>query len=421
MCGFVYSNFIPEKISLEDITPRGPDSNNTINNDLGYFYHCRLSTRQSNISQPAINNDGIFLYNGTEYSVEKDDVGFILDNLTNNITDNIEFLKILQGDFAICWVTEQYILIAKDCFSTKPLFYSVADNKFVVASTVQAITSLGFAAYKLSANTVMVFDRKTCELLIRKEIMQWNLQQGITNLHDIFDAFETSVLNQYDDNCMLNLSSGFDSGGIACCLNKHNKNYTILSYMGTENKSILSERAKLHNGKKIFITYKNFEKFEDKKSNIFWHDYLMHDSIIYDIALVSAEFANKNNIRTMLTGTGSDELFSDYGFNGRRLKRHSQFGGKFPNNLNMIFPWHLNALYPMEYDIPIVEYINGLHGIDTRHPYLDKKLFQTWLNCDINLKNNSYKNWLNAYLKQHNYPYDPNQKIGANNPAVYIN
>ena len=74
----------------------------------------------------------------------------------------------------------------------------------------------------------------------------------------------------------------------------------------------------------------------------------------------------------------------------------------------------------MEVDIPIVEYIDGLYGIDTRHPYLDRKLFQTWLNSDLQIKNGAYKNWLAEYFKQHNYPFAPNQKIGAHNPVVYV-
>jgi len=420
MCGFVYSNFIPEKISLADITPRGPNDSNTITNAFGYFYHSRLVTKNSNISQPAINNHGIFLYNGTEYSLEKNDVGYILDNLDDNINHNIDFIKTLKGDFAICWVTEKYILIAKDCFSTKPLFWGNADNKFIAASTVQAIMTVGLPAYKLPANTVMVFDRLTNNLINKSEIINWDLRQGLTNIDDIFEDFEKSVLNQYDDNMMLNLSSGIDSGAISCCLNKHKKTFTTISYLGTENKNILLERLNLHYGKKIIITHKSFEKYNIKKPNIFWNDYLQIDSIIYDIALVSAEKASKNKIKTILTGTGADELFADYGFNGKRLKKYSQFGGKFPKNLETIFPWHLNAFYPMEVDIPIVEYVNGLKGIDTRHPFLDRKLFQTWLNSDLEIKNKKYKNWLIEYLKQNNYPHEPNKKIGANNPVIYV-
>ena len=74
----------------------------------------------------------------------------------------------------------------------------------------------------------------------------------------------------------------------------------------------------------------------------------------------------------------------------------------------------------MDIDIPIIEYINGIHGIDTRHPFLDRKLFQTWLNTTPNEKNLNYKHWIGQYLKSANYPFDYNQKIGADNPVVYV-
>ena len=35
----------------------------------------------------------------------------------------------------------------------------------------------------------------------------------------------------------------------------------------------------------------------------------------------------------------ADEIISDYGFNGKKIYSHSEFGGKFPKNLKTIFPW----------------------------------------------------------------------------------
>ena len=306
MCGFLYANFTPENISLQDISPRGPDGNNTIVNDLGYFYHSRLATRETNIPQPAVNGFGTLLYNGTEYCLDTNDVDFILSNLNDDVNNNIEFLKTLSGDFAICWVTEKNILLATDCFNTKPLFWSCENKKFICGSTFNSLRSCNFAAYKLPANTIMVFDKETLNLKYKKEIYIWNLKQGSASLHNVFDAFEESVMNKYDSNCLVNISSGYDSGAIACCLYKNNKNYTSLSYIETENKKTINARLEKTSGKKILITNKNFLKNVDTKQNILWNDFLEKDPIIYDISLISAQVANKYNIKTMLIGTGGD-------------------------------------------------------------------------------------------------------------------
>ena len=133
MCGFVYSNFKIEDLFLIDITSRGPDDEKTIANELGYFYQSRLITNSNTNVCPAENNHGVLLYNGTEYDLDND-TDFILTNLSDSIEKNLQFLQTLNGDFAICFVTDQYIFLATDAFITKPLYYDIWDSNICVAS-----------------------------------------------------------------------------------------------------------------------------------------------------------------------------------------------------------------------------------------------------------------------------------------------
>ena len=420
MCGFVYSNFIPEKLSLEDITPRGPDDNNTIINDLGYFYHCRLTTRENNIKQPSTNSNGVLLYNGTEYYMDSNDTIYINNNLCNNITKNIEFIRSLDGDFAICYVTEENIFLAKDCFGTKPLFYGIKNSQIIIASTESTILSFGFKPFQVDPNTVMIFSRSNAKYLNKFTIINWDITQGITTLDDVFEAFECSVLSRYEKPVLLNLSSGHDSGAIAACLNKHNKKYSIITLKHNENAEILIQRTKLHKGKKKIITLDSFEKNKIRKDLLPWKNFLNYSYALTDISLCGADEAKKNNIKVILTGTGGDELYSDYGFNGHRLFNFSVFGGYFPEDFSIISPHYTNKIYPLWLNMPAVEYVYAFHGIDTRHPLLDKKLFQKWMNTSTHEKNANYKNWLCEYFKQLNYPYDPDYKVGAGNIPLKI-
>ena len=47
----------------------------------------------------------------------------------------------------------------------------------------------------------------------------------------------------------------------------------------------------------------------------------------------------KDGNKVYLSGSGADEIFSDYGFQGVKKYQHSNFGGLFPDDLSTVFPW----------------------------------------------------------------------------------
>ena len=124
-------------------------------------------------------------------------------------------------------------------------------------------------------------------------------------------------------------------------------------------------------------------------------------------------FVSKNNNKVLITGNGGDEIYNDYIDQDYGYKR-GRSNGKFPDNLSLIWPWHnhrprlLNA--NSRFDI-----ITGYFGAETRNPLLDRNLVQAWLNTSSKLKNKNYKDWMEIYLKEANYPYTLN-KIHWNEP-----
>ena len=404
MCGLVYVNNLIKQPKLLDIICRGPDDQNTLINDFGYFFHSRLITKPNNITQPAVNNHGVLLYNGTQYDIDNNDTDYIIKNLSNNIEKNLEFLKTLNGDFAICFVTEDYIFLAKDCFGTKPLFWGEKEKTFIAASTELSIKSLGIQPYRLPDNFLFVFSRDG-KFLEKHEITIFNLDQNNNSLDLVFENFEKSVFDRFVDNCTVNLSSGHDSGAINACLSKYNKKYDIVYYLGEENEEIYKKRFYFHKkNQKLLITSK---LFGDASKFILDNgpDFLVYDLTVSPLAKCTADYTVKRKTKVNITGTGADELFSDYGFNGYAKSARCQFGGIFPDDLRPIFPYIYNALYGLYIHLPMTEYCNSLNGIDSRHPYLDKKLYQSWINTSVKLKNKEYKHWQSEYMRQLNYPF----------------
>eukprot|EP00392_Amoebophrya_sp_AT5.2_P003137 g3142.t1 len=108
--------------------------------------------------------------------------------------------------------------------------------------------------------------------------------------------------------------------------------------------------------------------------------------------------------RVMLSGSGADEILSDYGFGGVKFFPHSSFGGKFPERLAEVFPWASFFLGTMRDYLMKDEIIAGFHGIEGRYPFLDLEVVQEFLWLAADVKNSQYKNALARYLQKHGYP-----------------
>jgi hypothetical protein len=124
------------------------------------------------------------------------------------------------------------------------------------------------------------------------------------------------------------------------------------------------------------------------------------------------EQAINNGCKIYLSGSGSDEILSDYGFNKVKHYGHSTIGGYFPDDLSSVFPWknfygNTQRAYLMK-----EEYVTGIFGIEGRYPFLDKYVVQEFLWLDCKLKNAHYKAPIYNYLMKSNYPFDYNRKLG---------
>ena len=133
---------------------------------------------------------------------------------------------------------------------------------------------------------------------------------------------------------------------------------------------------------------------------------ILNDDATFGMAYLFNE-ARKKNYKIHLSGQGADEIFADYGFNGNKLKSHSIFGGKFPDDLKTIFPWYSFYKGTQECFINKEEHVAGCYGIENRYPFLDKNVVQEFLNLSPVLKNKFYKAPLYNFLKQNKFRSAP--------------
>ena len=422
---------------------RGPDLTNKMTINGVNFVHNLLHMTGDMKPQPFVHDDIVCLFNGEIYNY-KSFGDFSTDGeclIPLYLEHGTNFAKILDGEFCICLIdfNKDIIFITSDTFSTKPIWYCFEDNQFGVASYESALKQLGFSnTVKLKANTTII--RKLSSLMNN----QWNqtLYDFDLNQHKkSYDAwtlaFKDSIKKRYsgsNQKSFIGLSSGYDSGAICCELINQKVDFHAYSLIGKENENVLHARHQLINNgiSKAFLfratnddyhtcqyhLYNNVEDFKYKisssSSNYNEHSLsVRNDGGSNGLAFISSK-AKTNDRKIYISGQGADEILSDYGFQGRKIYPHSNFGGLFPNDLSSIFPW--NSFYESSQLSYLMkeEYISGSFGLEGRYPFLDRQLVQEFLLLDVKLKNINYKAPIYNYLMENKFPFSKEEKIGFN-------
>lgn len=429
MCGFGVSNILQLQSVNKFCRYRGPDltSSKTINGVE--FLHNLLHITGDMISQPFVKNDTVAVFNGEIYNYRnfgnyRSDGECILDLYANQ---GDQFVKSLDGEFALCVIdfAKQRLIIANDVFACKPLWYEIKGNKFCIGSYNSQLTGLGFTnGQKLKSNTTKMFDLKTLRQINEYQNVNFDINQHKNNFDDWVSAFSNSIKKRTvntSKSMFIGMSSGYDSGAIACELEKQQVSYKAYSITNKENENILQARLKRVSSAEAF----NLEPLEYDKVRTelkkYCEDFSYQDKFFnYNIKKDQASMglgaicmrAKKEGRRIYFSGQGADEIISDYGFGGKRIYKHSTFGGLFPKDLNGFFPWHSFWDGTQIQYLNKEEYVAGHFGIETRYPFLDKDLVQEFLWLSSDLKNRKYKSCLDEYLKVNNFPYEPSEKRG---------
>ena len=440
MCSFLFSTKFVDNVEKLNyyLKFRGPDCTEVkqINNHL--YLHNLLSITGKFAPQPYIKDQICLLYNGEIYNFKKhgqyDSDGECIIPLYEKYGPF--FTKHLDGEFAICLIDyeKNLIIVSSDIFKTKPLFYGTSEFEFGCSTYKTPLKELGLNVTSVEPNTTYVFDLHTKQLIGQEQIYNFNLLQYKENYVDWINAFEKAVIKRAtntDKKVFIGLSSGYDSGAIFNVLRKNDLSFNCYSLTGTENQQILEERIKLKNKNcestavpktekdytfSHLIIRKRTEPFvytikSDKGDYTETNKALIEDEGSNNFATI-CRLARRDDCKICLSGTGADEIISDYGFNGERFFSHSNFGGLFPEKLETIFPWGSFYKSTMESYLAKEEYVGGSYGIEMRYPFLDKQVVQEFLWLKPELKNKAYKAPLDFYFKAHQFPYEENQKRG---------
>jgi asparagine synthase (glutamine-hydrolysing) len=403
MCGFISCK--DTEIGITDfIKRRGEDAVSTLNAHGHFFYHSLLSLTGEFTPQPFVDGKIFCVYNGEIYNqfyIKSD--GECLITLYKKYGE--EFPRYLDGEFAVALFDfeNKVSIFTSDSFRTKPIYY----NNGGAASYPSGLKN---PSHKIPPNTTIIKNLVTGSEK-RNTVHDFDFDnQTKKSYDDWINMFETAICKRAQGKkVFLGLSSGYDSGAIHCTLRKLGIDYKAYTIAGAETLEIINSRGVnlLPFTKNDFNTCKEYVRkyMEDYEYNIYGIIRKIRDEDSLFAMAYIMQLAKKEGYRIYLSGTGGDEIISDYGC----WPSQSEFKGKFPEKLK---PWGNFYSNCMDAYLAKEEHVGGCFSVETRYPFLDLDVVQEFLWLHVDWKNKYYKAPLHEYFLRNNYPFEEGKKLG---------
>ena len=406
MCGILYSQDSTGFSDLEMLKRRGPEAFTEQSNELGYFAHSMLNTIGEGTPQPFQTKSGILLYNGSTYNSGKtNDTLWIGEKLDDNLENTLDVIRELNGEYALVYATEKNIVFCVDHFDSRNLwFYHNKDRReLTVASVPNVVHQKHQSSWRAEGNKIYIMDRHDFSIEARTNKV-FDLEQNTNHFDHVFEQFERAVRSRYEPaNSTVLLSSGFDSGVIACATNKIFKKVDCVCNPAGEVIDTIKERMKIHKAVVILNHEGKQAEKQDMFLNMFPIDDVWNEPSVEPMIDIMKRYVIKRHKKIVLFGNGGDEMYNDWQGQLSGFK-WSRTNGSFAPDLKLVWPWH-NYHGRMQLNNLRTDFIAGYFGLEARNPLIDRDLVQAWLNTTCELKNQGYKSWMKHYMEQENYPY----------------
>ncbi len=294
-------------------------------------------------------------------------------------------LEKFNGTWAFClWDTkENNVFIARDRMGVRPLYYTIHDKTFYFASELNAIVTNRsiarqldeFAIYdyltytnvpapntifkhikKIPAAHYLLFKpgekievRRYWSAVNTKPRLTLSEREIITGIHDLLDeATRTRMATDVEVGMLL--SGGLDSSINLALMNKHSRGPVKTYTVGFENSNLYKNEFEYARNVASFFKAEYNELAVSERD---FFDFLpemayLQDEPIADPANIPIYFiskqANKDGIKVLLGGEGSDELFIGYQ-HWRLIYEFEKIFRKNPRLANIIAYLHRNSIF----------------------------------------------------------------------------
>lgn len=401
MCGFLVSKDGGDNTRIR---LRGPDCTNVAVVDGFTFTHNLLNVTGAFTPQPFVDGDIVCVFNGEIYNqpfVKTD--GEVIIPLYRQYGP--AFARHLDGEFAIALYdfAARRAVFVTDPFKTKPLFINGAQC---------ASYRSGVGGAPARPNEILVADLDG-RVVERLALRTWDLEQKTDTYDDWIRAFEAAIRKRATPRCFIGMSSGYDSGGIACALLRQGVDFKAYIYVGDEDMDVLrwrQARVPYEEFRPDFALLPWLREHIDNEPYTILYDgqpsgmHILDDGAALGVATMS-KLAKLDGRKVLLSGQGADEVMSDYS----PWPEQSELKGHFPASLQLWrnFNYSCQESYLMK-----EEYSGGAFGVESRYPFLDVSVVQEFLWLTPEAKNRHYKAPLREYLLRCGFAFEEGAKRG---------
>ncbi len=364
MCGINGFNW-PDKKLIQEMNIvtrlRGPDDQGTFIDNQVSLGHTRLAIIDLSPSghqpMPSQNGSLVITYNGEIYNyqeirkeLEAKGRKFVSSSDTEVILQayqeyGVECLSRFNGMWAFCLydIPKKQLILSRDRFGVKPLFYYIDKEKLIFSSMIASILKhsiptkpndqaiMEFLAYNLLHYGEHTFFENIFSLLPghnliyhlaekKVELQHWYKPQSrpYQNPAQLRDAFISSVQARTISDVPVGscLSGGVDSSAIVSVLAKTlPEPFSTYSLIVPGNRidesHYIIEVGKSSGAKQHFVELNAEELLRDLEDFIVCHEEPVSSLSLYAQYLVF-KVAHQNGAKVLLDGQGGDELFAGY-------------------------------------------------------------------------------------------------------------
>lgn len=388
---------------------RGPDNykcqvscRGSDNSDQAIFFvgfHRLAIIDQNRVSdQPFTSNNVHLVCNGEIYNYKQLIIDHKLSTTTNSDCEVIlllyikygieETIRLLDGEFAFVLVDEntQKIYAGRDIFGVRPLFFGKSDSIVVFASEAKSLINTVEHVEPFIPGTFMEIDSEALGQEKTKKYYLFPNVNIIDNKSLITKNINTLLTEaihkrlQSDRPLGTLLSGGLDSSIVTSVVSRQVKNLHCFSIGLDDSYDIIAakkvaEYLNINNHHVIHFTIQEgIEALED----------VIYTLETYDVTTIRASIpqylmgkyiSNNTNIKVLLSGEGSDELFGGY-----------KYSRDAPSEYELLEDSKrlLSELYM--YDNLRTDRTMARWGLEVRVPFLDKNFVNYVLTMDPKAK-----------------------------------
>lgn len=325
MCGIQ----ITKKETSNKIKHRGVENYyKKINNWHCHFSSLPLSSFGSDVKQPMKLKDTNIMFNGEIFNYKdfgnyKSDLHYLKDVFSDGIMTK-KFLneyKYWDGFWSICLVDDNSVLFFTDPVGKKQLYYNelgicsemkpLINSKFTYTNNEFNTLNTPFDGIKRAMPGIFYIYNYSDSSAIKYNMEVKNFLSMKPKANPLYDLIDNSVLLRSKVNygkIGLLFSGGLDSSIIAHHLVKNKIDFIAIS-INNQEKDNAEKISKQIGFNVIYID--DFISNEEIKSCVYMYEnYLDYGSLIPQYLLFKK--CKELGINTVLTGDGSDELFSGY-------------------------------------------------------------------------------------------------------------